>query len=253
MNKEILISTKDLCKCFVSEQGEQYIISHLDLEIYKNDFTVIMGASGSGKSTLLYHLSGLDTPTSGSINFSGTEITGLTTDQMAKFRRNKCGYVFQQNCLIDELTVMDNVLTAGYMADEKRSDIIKRAKELFRKVEVQEITESKYPSQISKGRGQRVAIIRALINHPDVLFADEPTGALNSKTSKEVMDIFTSFNREGQSIIMVTHDVVSAVRGNRVIYFKDGRIIDECSLGAYDGDDMGRIQKLNEFLMSMGW
>ncbi len=253
MEREVLISTRDLCKSFVSEHGEQHIISHLNLDIYKKDFTVIMGASGSGKSTLLYQLSGLDIPTRGSVNFSGTEITKLSTDQMAKFRRNKCGYVFQQNCLIEELTVMDNVLTAGYMMNEKRSDIIQRAKELFRKVEVQEITEDKYPSQISKGRGQRVAIIRALINNPDVLFADEPTGSLNSKTSKEVMDVFTSFNREGQSIIMVTHDVTSAVRGNRVIYFKDGNIIDECDLGVYDGDDIGRIQKLTDFLMSMGW
>ena len=251
--KEILIRTKDLCKCFRSELGEQYILSHMNMEIYKKDFTVIMGASGTGKSTLLYHLSGLDTPTSGSILFSGVEITKLNADEMAEFRRNRCGFVFQQNCLIEELSVLDNVLVSGFLSGMKRKDIIRRTRELFRQVEIQEITEDKHPSQISTGRAQRVAIVRALINHPDVLFADEPTGALNSKSSKEVLDIFSSFHREGQSIIMVTHDVVSAVRGNRIIYLKDGRVLDECNLGTYDGNDMARIQKLNEFLMAMGW
>ena len=248
-----LLKIEKLCREFKLESGTQTILNNIDLTIYEGDFTVIMGSSGSGKSTLLYALSGMDAATSGHILFDGTDLTTLSTDQLAKFRRKHCGFVFQQICLVDSMTVLDNVLAAGLLNKCNKKELVKRAKELLSAVGVEEHTWSKFPSQISGGRAQRVGIIRALINSPDILFADEPTGALNSKTGMEVLDLFTDFNAKGQSVIMVTHDVRSAVRGNRVLYLRDGKLLDECKLGKYDGDNEGRIDKLNRFLGEMGW
>lgn len=248
-----LLKIEKLCREFKLESGTQKILNDIDLTIHEGDFTVIMGSSGSGKSTLLYALSGMDTATSGHILFGETDLTALNADQMAKFRRKHCGFVFQQICLVDSMTVLDNVLAAGLLNKCNKKELVKRAKELLSAVGVEEHTWSKFPSQISGGRAQRVGIIRALINSPDILFADEPTGALNSKTGTEVLDLFTDFNAKGQSVIMVTHDVRSAVRGNRVLYLRDGKILDECNLGKYDGDNEGRIEKLNRFLGEMGW
>lgn len=248
-----LLRLENLCREFKLESGTQKILKDINLSIYDGDFTVIMGSSGSGKSTLLYALSGMDKATSGHILFGETDLTTLNADQMAQFRRKHCGFVFQQICLVDSMTVLDNVLAAGLLNKCNKKELVKRAKELLSAVGVEEHTWSKFPSQISGGRAQRVGIIRALINSPDILFTDEPTGALNSKTGMEVLDLFTDFNAKGQSVIMVTHDVRSAVRGNRVLYLRDGKILDECNLGKYDGDSEGRIEKLNRFLGEMGW
>lgn len=253
MEKELLIKTKALTKTFVTGETVQNIINGLDIELYKGDFTVIMGSSGSGKSTLLYALSGMDVPTSGQIWFSGEEISTYDSDQLAVFRGKHCGFVFQQNCLIDSMSVMDNVLVAGLVQKQNKRELIDRANKLFDVVEVQPHTRRKLPSQISGGRAQRVGIVRALINTPEVLFADEPTGALNSKTSLEVLDAFSRFNREGQSIVMVTHDVRSALRGNRIIYLRDGKVLGECELPPYDDDTVERRKTLNEFLEKMDW
>ncbi len=248
-----LLKVEKLCREFKLESGTQKILKDIDLTIYEGDFTVIMGSSGSGKSTLLYALSGMDVATSGHIFFGDTDLTALDADQLAVFRRKHCGFVFQQICLVDSMTVLDNVLAAGLLNKGNKKELAARAQELLKAVQVEEHTWSKFPSQISGGRAQRVGIIRALINSPDILFADEPTGALNSKTGLEVLDLFTEFNAKGQSVIMVTHDIRSAVRGNRVLYLRDGKLLDECSLGKYDGDSEGRIEKLNRFLGEMGW
>lgn len=248
-----LLRIEKLCREFKIESGTQRILNDIDLTIYEDDFTVIMGSSGSGKSTLLYALSGMDTVSGGHIYFGETDLATLNTDQLADFRRKHCGFVFQQICLVDSMTVLDNVLAAGLLNKCNKKELVMRSKELLNTVGVEEHTWSKLPSQISGGRAQRVGIIRALVNEPDILFADEPTGALNSQSSIEVLDLFTDFNRKGQSIIMVTHDVRSAVRGNRVLYLRDGKLLDECNLGKYDGDNDGRIDKLNQFLGEMGW
>ena len=253
MEKEVLIRTEGLTKTFVTGNTVQHIIDNLDIELYKGDFTVIMGSSGSGKSTLLYALSGMDVPTSGNIWFGGEEISSYNSDKLALFRGKHCGFVFQQSCLIDSMSVMDNVLVAGFVQKQNRRELIERANRLFDIVEVQPHTRSKLPSQISGGRAQRVGIVRALINNPEVLFADEPTGALNSKTSLEVLDTFTRFNNEGQSIVMVTHDLRSALRGNRIVYLRDGKVLGECNLKKYDGDSADRRKTLNDFLEKMDW
>ena len=252
MKKEI-IKTNKLTKSFELESGTQTILKEIDLSIYEGDFTVIMGASGSGKSTLLYALSGMDSGTSGEIYFSDQDITKFSSDKMALFRRDHCGFIFQQICLVNTMTVMNNVLAAGLLKKCKKEELIQRAKDLLSKVEIEEHSFNKYPTQISGGRAQRVGIVRALINNPDILFADEPTGALNSKTGKEVLDLLTKFNNDGQTIIMVTHDVKSALRGNRVIYLRDGKLLNEIDLGKYSEEDSSRSEKLMKFLEEMKW
>lgn len=251
--KEILLKTEKLSKTFSNGGTMQHVLRNIDLQLYKGDFTVIMGASGAGKSTLLYSLSGMDTPTLGTITFGDCTISNLSQDGLAVFRRNHCGFVFQQIYLIDGMSVMDNVLSAGLLVNKDKKALVKKAKELFAAVDISENTQKKFPTQISGGEAQRVGIVRALINSPEILFADEPTGALNSKTGLDVLDTLTGFNEQGQSVVMVTHDMRSARRGNRILYLKDGVILGECNLGKYIHGDAQRHEKLSAFLKDMGW
>lgn len=251
--KEILLKTEKLSKAFSNGGSMQHVLKNIDLELYKGDFTVIMGASGAGKSTLLYALSGMDTPTLGAITFGDWVISGLSQDALAVFRREHCGFVFQQIYLIDGMSVMDNVLAAGLLASHDKKALVQRARELFAAVGISEDTQRKFPTQISGGEAQRVGIVRALINSPEILFADEPTGALNSQTGLDVLDTLTRFNEAGQSVVMVTHDMRSARRGSRILYLKDGVILGECELGQYVHGDAQRHQKLAAFLQDMGW
>ena len=248
-----IIEAKKLKKSFRTGDTEQTIFENLDLKIYKGDFTVIMGSSGAGKSTLMYSLSGMDRPTSGDVIFNGKKITSLSDDKLAVFRRKNCGFVFQQIYLLEKMSLMDNVLTASALSGESKKSAVKRSKELFDLVNIPEITRKKFPSQVSGGEAQRAGIVRAVINKPGVVFADEPTGALNSNNSTAVLDVFTKLHSEGQSIIMVTHDKRTALRGNRVLYVKDGKIYGECNLGVYTEDSKEREEHLNSFLTEMGW
>lgn len=251
--KETLIKTERLSKSFSSGGAMQHVLKNIDLELYRGDFTVIMGASGAGKSTLLYALSGMDTPTLGKITFKEKVISDLSSDGLAVFRKEHCGFVFQQIYLIDSMSVIDNVLAAGLLVNKDKKAIVARAKELFEAVDIPEETQKKFPTQISGGEAQRAGIVRALINSPEIIFADEPTGALNSKSGLDVLDTLTNFNEQGQSVVMVTHDMRSARRGNRILYLKDGIIMGECELGKYRANDEGRHKKLSEFLVRMGW
>ena len=251
--KKVILSTQKLCKTFSNGGLQQHVLENLDIEIYDGDFTVIMGASGAGKSTLLYALSGMDKPTLGSILFEGKDITSLSNDRLAVFRRQNCGFVFQQMFLIDSMSVLDNILAAGLLVSSDRKAIAARAKELLLKVGLTETIWGKFPSQLSGGETQRAAIVRALINQPKVVFADEPTGALNSASGKAALDVLTEVNGEGQSVVMVTHDLKSARRGNRILYIRDGVINGVCDLGAYVSGDHERHEKLRSFLVEMGW
>ncbi len=248
-----IIETKKLCKTFSNGGVQQHVLKNVDLEIYEGDFTVIMGASGAGKSTLLYSLSGMDKPTLGSVSFCGTEITKMNTDELAVFRRSNCGFVFQQVYLVESMSVLDNLMAAGLLVYRDKKTLARKAGELLKSVNIDESLWHKFPSQISGGEAQRVGIARALVNDPKLVFADEPTGALNSHTGKAVLDTLTKFNEKGQSIVMVTHDITSARRGNRILYVKDGEIAGECNLGQYVTGDKERHQKLNDFLAKMGW
>ena len=248
-----IIETRKLCKTFSNGGIQQHVLKNVDLEIYEGDFTIIMGASGAGKSTLLYSLSGMDKPTLGSVSFGGTEITKMNTDQLAVFRRSNCGFVFQQVYLVESMSLMDNLMAAGLLVYRDKKVLAKKAGELLKAVGIDESMWNKFPTQISGGEAQRVGIARALVNDPKLVFADEPTGALNSQTGKAVLDTLTKFNEKGQSIVMVTHDITSARRGNRILYVKDGEIAGECLLGKYVTGDKERHAELNEFLAKMGW
>ena len=248
-----IIKTRKLCKTYSTGGVQQHVLRNIDLEIREGDFTILMGPSGAGKSTLLYSLSGMDKPTLGEISFCGEEITKKNTDQLALFRRKHCGFIFQQTYLVDSMSVMDNVLSAGLLTDNDRKSVVTKAGEILKSVDLDEGLWDKFPTQISGGEAQRAGIARALINKPDMVFADEPTGALNSKTGKDVLDTLTNFNKEGQSIIMVTHDIVSARRGNRILYLKDGEIAGELDLGRYVSGDRERHTALRDFLGGMGW
>ncbi len=249
-----ILRTEKLCKSFSNGAAQQHVIKNLDLEIMDGDFTVIMGASGSGKSTLLYALSGMDKPTFGKVFFGDTEISGYTNDQLAVFRRKNCGFVFQNIYLLENQSVLDNVLTGAFAVQKNFPELIKRVKELLAKVGLDEKMQKKYPNQLSGGEAQRVGIVRAVINEPKIIFADEPTGSLNSAAGNDVLDIFTGVHENGQSIVMVTHDIKTALRGTRVIYLRDGKAVGEHRMAKYGGDDLKeRREKLTVFLDEMGW
>ena len=248
-----ILTTNKLCKTFSSGGLQQHVLKNLDLKIYESDFTVIMGPSGAGKSTLLYALSGMDKPTLGEVSFAGREITGLSNDKLAVFRRDNCGFVFQQIYLLDNMSILDNILACGFLVSKNRKEVVGRAKEILGRLSLDEIMWNKFPTQVSGGEAQRAGIARALINNPKIVFADEPTGALNSTYGKAVLDALTEVNEQGQSIIMVTHDLRSALRGSRILYLRDGIIHGECQLGKYVSGDESRLNTLNEFLISMGW
>ncbi len=252
--ENIVIQTEGLCKTFSTSGLQQHVLNNLDLQIAEGDFTVIMGNSGSGKSTLLYALSGMDKPTLGKIVFGGEEISNYSNDRLAKFRRTNCGFIFQEVFLNENMSIMDNVLAAGYLSSLPRKQVYEKACEYFDLVGILKDMYNKFPQQMSGGELQRVGLVRAIINNPKVIFADEPTGALNSSNSIAVLDLINKFHREGKNIVMVTHDIKSAVRGNRVLYLKDGVILNEITLGEYEKDnEKERIESLKVFLDEMGW
>jgi putative ABC transport system ATP-binding protein len=248
-----ILTTNKLCQTFSSGGLQQHVLKNLDLEIYQGDFTVIMGPSGAGKSTLLYALSGMDKPSLGTISFSGCEIGNLSNDKLAVFRRDNCGFVFQQIYLLDNMSILDNILACGLLVSNNRKAIVERAKQILKSLNLDEMIWRKFPAQVSGGEAQRAGIARALINNPKIVFADEPTGSLNSTYGKAVLDALTEVNEQGQSVVMVTHDIKSALRGSRILYLYDGVIRSELPLGKYVSGDDERHNKLSAFLSEMGW
>ena len=249
-----ILKTEKLCKSFSNGGVQQHVIKNLDLEIMEGDFTVIMGASGSGKSTLLYALSGMDKPSMGKIFFGNKEIGDLTNDQLAVFRRGNCGFVFQSVYLLENQTVLDNVLTGALIVQKNSPELVAKVQDLLTKVGIGKDMWNKYPNQLSGGEAQRVGIVRAIINDPKILFADEPTGQLNSSAGKDVLDIMTDIHRNGQSIVMVTHDLKTALRGTRILFLRDGNVVGEYRMAPYGTDDMKeRRANLQNFLDEMGW
>ncbi|MCR5168534.1 MAG: ABC transporter ATP-binding protein [Oscillospiraceae bacterium] len=252
--KKTILSAKGVCKSFAHNGSQVHILTGLDAEIYEGDFTVIMGASGSGKSTTLYALSGMDRATGGSVIYNGEDIVKMSENKLSSLRHKDFGFVFQQMHLVSNLTLYENITVPGYLNKERRAaDVDKRAEELMEKMGIAHIRKH-LPSQCSGGEQQRCAIARAVINDPKLLFADEPTGALNRKNTAEVLDLLTDLNQNGQSILMVTHDVRAACRATRLIYIEDGRIAGDLDLPPYDPkDEKSRETQISSWLSSMQW
>ena len=230
------------------------MLNRIDIEIYGGDFTIIMGPSGAGKSTLLYALSGMDTISSGQVFYKGQELGTLSEKRMAALRASEFGFVFQQTHLVSNLTLFENVVVAGFLEKGKSEQAVRdRAEELLEQMNVEK-AKDRLPSEASGGEAQRAAMARAMINKPGLLFADEPTGALNRKNSEEVLDLLTSLNREGQSILMVTHDVKASIRGTRILYLEDGKILDEMPLPPFDVETAKeREEKVSAWLTALSW
>ena len=249
-----ILRTEKLCKSFSNGGLQQHVIKNLDLEIKDGDFTVIMGASGSGKSTLLYALSGMDKPTMGKVFFFFFYIKESSNDDLPFFCRGTWGFDFLYIYLLDNQTVLDNVLTAALIVQKNSKELVNKAKELLKMVGLADEDMKKYPNQLSGGEAQRVGIVRAIINDPKILFADEPTGQLNSSSGKDVLDIFSEINKKGQSVVMVTHDLKTALRANRVLYLRDGGIVGDYEMPTYGEENIKqRRDGLTSFLEEMGW
>ena len=252
--KNSIISAKKISKSFAHNGGQVHILSGIDLEIYDGDLTVIMGASGSGKSTLLYALSGMDKATAGAVMYGGKDIVKMSEKELAKLRYSDFGFIFQQMHLVSNLSLFENVAVSGYLSKKRAaSEVRKRADELLKRMGIDHI-KTHLPSQVSGGEQQRCAIARAIINDPKLLFADEPTGALNRKNTIEVLDLLTDLNRGGQSILMVTHDIRAAVRASRLLYLSDGNVIGELSLSPFEQkEEKSREAQVNAWLGSLEW
>lgn len=252
--KKVLLQGRKVSKVFAQGSAKNKVLDHVDVDIYDKDFTVIMGSSGAGKSTLLYVLSGMDAVTDGTVTYKEREISRLKEKEMAKIRAEEFGFVFQQAHLVSNLTLFENIEVAGFVSKkENTGEIQDRTEHLVSQMGIEK-AKNRLPSQVSGGEAQRAAIARAMIGSPGLLFADEPTGALNRSYTEEVLNLLSAINDSGQSILMVTHDLKAALRGNRILYLEDGKIVDELKLPPYqEAQERERENKLQNWLLGLQW
>ena len=245
-----VIETRDLCKTYIVNKQSNNVLQNVNFKVEEGEFVSVMGPSGSGKSTLLYTVSGMDNVTAGSVFFDGDEISAMKDKQLINLRLIKMGFVFQQMYMMKKLSIIDNIVLPGFQAKIRpREEIRKDAEDLMRKLGI--IDEA--DREITEVSG-RACLCRALINHPKVIFADEPTGALNSKASGEVMERLLEANRMGTTILMVTHSEKVASISDRIIYLVDGNIQGELILGKKTEDDLSaRERRVRNWLEEMGW
>jgi len=253
---KILLESKQLNKKYVlGKQNEYHALKDVNLKIAKGEFVSVMGPSGSGKSTLLNNVSGMDRMTSGNVVFNGMELADLSEKELSSLRLNQMGFIFQNIHLLKNLSVFDNIILTAYMAKNKSRKLInKKAADLIDKSGIKEIADNDI-TQASGGQLQRVGICRALINEPEIIFADEPTGALNSKAAAEIMKLLDDINQAGTTLLLVTHDVKVASKTERILFMHDGRLVAEKKLGKYyegSGDHKSREENLNAWLSEMG-
>ena len=241
---ETMIEVKDLCKNF----GEEQILKGITLSIGEGEFVAVMGQSGSGKSTLLYNISGMDKASSGEILFDGKEMTEMKEEELEKMRLLKMGFIFQNSYLLKNLSIRDNIVLPGFHAGvQPREKVNQKAVALMEQLEILNVAEHDI-KKVSGGQLQRAAVCRALMNDPEVLFGDEPTGALNYSATGEVMDILNRVNQEGTTVMLVTHDARVAARADRVIFLVDGNVRDQIQLGKY-GETREKDEKREEVLL----
>ncbi|MGN0353200.1 MAG: ABC transporter ATP-binding protein [Roseburia sp.] len=250
---------KDLCKTYVVNKRQNNVLRNINLEIKEGEMVAVMGPSGSGKSTLLYAVSGMDEPTAGKVSFFGRDISNLSASEMSDIRLDEMGFIFQQMYMLKNLSIYDNIILPAYQSKqnkgrESRKEINNRAKELMQKLGISEIAENDI-NEVSGGQLQRACICRSLINKPKMIFADEPTGALNQQNSKEVMRELNRINAEGTTVMLVTHDMKVAAKTDRVLYIEDGNIKGEYTFGKFtsEGETKEREHKISAWLMEMGF
>ncbi|RJE89691.1 ABC transporter ATP-binding protein [Paenibacillus sp. 1011MAR3C5] len=254
---EVLLESRALSKIFTSGNAQEHqVLKDIDLQIRKGEFVAVMGPSGSGKSTLLYNISGMDQASGGSVTFGGKELTGMSEQELSDLRLTRMGFIFQQIHLLKNLTILDNIILTAYMAKRQgRKQLNDRAMSLMKKSGIDQLAGHDI-TQASGGQLQRVAICRALINQPDMIFGDEPTGALNSKSAGEIMELLADINRSGTTILLVTHDVKIAAKTDRILFMMDGSLVAEKELGKYrkEQDDIkAREERLSSWLAGLGF
>jgi len=243
---------KELLK--VNNLGKGDILKDINLEIREGEMVAVMGPSGSGKSTLLYNVSGMDDPDTGEVMLRDTVITGLNEDEKAELRLKRMGFVFQQMNVLENLNIIDNIVLPAVHADRKhKKEYYERAMALMDGFHIGDLAERK-TSEVSGGQLQRACICRSMLLEPEIIFADEPTGALNQTAATEVIDAFLKINRDGTTILMVTHDSRIASMCDRILYILDGQIRGELKLGKNEQNaNREREQKTIKWLDEMGW
>ena len=258
------LKVKDLCKTYITNKRQNNVLKNVSFTIAEGEMVAVMGPSGSGKSTLLYSVSGMDRPTAGEVILAGKQITDLSEKELADIRLNEMGFIFQQMHMLKNLSVMDNILLPAYQANKNnvtRQEINEYCRGLMRKLGISDIADNDI-TEVSGGQLQRACICRSMINKPEIIFADEPTGALNRSSSEDVLHELNKLNGEGTTIMLVTHDMKVAAKCSRILYIEDGNIKGEMELGKirdtvsdseYDANMRDRNHRVNSWLNEMGW
>lgn len=256
---EHVLEVKDLCKTYIVNKRQNNVLKNVNFSVEQGEMVAVMGPSGSGKSTLLYAVSGMDHITAGKVIFDGKDIHSLSQKKLAQLRLEEMGFVFQKMYMLKNLTILDNIILPARQSGKNRGgrkEQVLRGQELMRKLNIVE-TAGNDINEVSGGQLQRACICRSMINHPRMIFADEPTGALNRTASNEVMEELQKINEEGTTVMLVTHDVKVAAKCTRVIYIVDGNIKGEYHLDRYNGMDEKALRErertLNNWLLEMGW
>lgn len=238
-DKNILLEVSNLKKVYTTRLGSNKVtaLENVNFEVLDGEYVAIMGESGSGKTTLLNILAALDKPTDGSVMLDGKDITTISEKEISAFRRDNLGFVFQDFNLMDTFSLMDNIFLPLVLAGCKYNEMSERLKPIAERLRITEIL-SKYPYEVSGGQKQRAAVARALITNPKLILADEPTGALDSKSTAQILNLFEEINREGQTILMVTHSTKAASHANRVMFIKDGEVFHQLYRGNLSNEEM---------------
>ena len=252
-----IIEVKDLCKTYIVNKRQNNVLKNVNFTVSEGEMVAIMGPSGSGKSTLLYAVSGMDGITAGEVNFCGKNIAKMPGRELAQLRLDEMGFIFQQMYMLKNLTVLDNIILPACQSDkikESRKQTVQRGRELMHRLGISDITDNDI-NEVSGGQLQRACICRSMINRPKMIFADEPTGALNRTSSEEVMEELAALNADGTTIMLVTHDVKVAAKCSRVLYIVDGNIKGEYNLGRCENASQMRERErtLSNRLMELGW
>ena len=249
-----ILEVKDLCKTYIVNKRQNNVLRNISFTVGEGEMIAVMGPSGSGKSTLLYTVSGMDKMTAGDVFFCGRNMSELSENELAKMRLDDMGFIFQQMYMMKNLSVLDNIILPAVKSDkirESRKSTVQRGQDLMRKLGIIEIMDNDI-NEVSGGQLQRACICRSIINNPRMMFADEPTGALNRTSSEEVMNELTKLNNDGTTIMLVTHDAKVAAKCTRVLFLVDGNIKGEYNINR-DRTLRDRERDLNNWLLEMGW